>query len=532
MLNEAEKSFIAWAEDHAVDMDPKYPDFSHLFDDLEGIRLISFGESQHYCSEFNHLQAEMVKQMARFGIISAFAYETPLADSRLIYDYVLGCETDAEDIVFSGVCFTFSVWKEMRELCHWLREFNRGLPESKKIRYYGVDIGSCAYGGNNACGPLEQVRRYLERVGSGCAAQILPLMERARHYDMFTFKNIPQEERASFSIGIERLCAHMEKNRLRYTTMTGEDEYEWALRCAVNARYCLDCMIAAADGEHAAEVNNVRELCMAENLRWMLSREEKRGISIFHSHNIHIRRTPRPDGTIPAGAYLHSLLKGRGSIVIAATNALTLRADGECREDSLEKLLSSVKKDCFFLDWRKAPPIVAEVLSGRFDRQNMSYVGNDPLTAYDMVYFTNQPQMLSELSYRPFDGLAVSTRGMDLKKFTGQYRLQRCWWMPAPDAVTDILTVLVENDRLYTEGLSNEYGISDINASSAEHFPVNRSELFALSDNCFFWKDWFGRIEFIQDESGSVNRVEFSHYDTAYGNIAADRIIPEKKGGI
>ena len=523
MEEKQRQSFVSWAESQAISFDSNRPDFDFLLKRLNGVRLISFGESQHYTKEFNQIQVDMFKELALRGEVAAFAYESPFADSRLVYDYVLGADVDARDVFFEGICFMFSVWKEMRELAEWMREYNLSHPDGPKLRYYGIDIGSCDFGGNSAYGPVLYLTEYLRKVDPDWAKEAEQLLNIARNCDMFCYSKMEIEERNAFSARVLQLYSHVEKRETIYTELTGREDYAWALQSAKNALYSVACLTASAQAEPACDVNSVRELCMADNLRWVLQQEQSRGRTIFHSHNVHIRKTVRSNGTVPAGAYLREWLDPREMLVICATNERSLRLDDCPATDSLEHLLSQVKKESYFLDWRDIPREQEQILASICkDRQNMGYMDNAPRIAYDMVYFTKKRQELSEITYRPYDAQTVKIKAPDT--YAGVFRLRRCWWAPAPGEKTDILTISVENGRVFSCGMCDESGNLDLVASSAEHFPVEQSEMYPLSETTYYWKNWFGRLEFIREEDGRINRVEFTHYDTKYGNIIADRI--------
>lgn len=524
--------FVQWANDHIVPVDPERMTFGFLDQRLDGVRMVCFGESQHYTKEFNSVSLQMMQYLVGKGF-TTFVYESPFADSRAIYDYVLGADISLEDAFYKGICFTFSVWKEMRDLAVWMREYNLKNKNKPKLHYYGVDIGSCDYCGNSAYAAVRYTLDYLQKADPAYAREERALLDLAKKYTFFSFRKEKSDVRNAFGCAVTRLAMRLEKMRPVYVEKTGVMEYEWAHQSARNAIFSVECMESTALGEGAWAANNVRELCMADNIRWVLDREAPGGV-FFHSHNVHIRKSRRQSGGIPTGAYIKDLLEGKGVLSICATNQLSLRPDDVCKKGSLEYLLSQVDGETFVLDLKDLSSddqAFRELSECKMDRQNMAYMDNSIYESYDMIYFTKRRQSLSELVYRPFEQNITETDSVHFNKFTGAYRLRNSWWIPAEGETGDIITIFEENGRLYSTGLLGEDGTPNLDSSTAEHFPVDKSELIALSENMFCWTDWFGRIRFVPNGDGVCNRLEFIHYDTAWGNIIADRIEEQKAGG-
>lgn len=88
---------------------------------------------------------------------------------------------------------------------------------------------------------------------------------------------------------------------------------ELALQCARGAQRVIEFL---AHGLYPGPGRNLRNEVMAENLCWILEREDRVVVS---AHNVHLQRTPSFDGTAPIGSLLAPVL-GDDLVVIGTTH--------------------------------------------------------------------------------------------------------------------------------------------------------------------------------------------------------------------
>jgi hypothetical protein len=138
------------------------------------------------------------------------------------------------------------------------------------------------------------------------------------------------------------MVALIRRERIPLTASTSRDEYEWALRQALNAAqddaflrtippaFDWDQFIKSPtdqqsmSGERWERNAEMREFAMAENLLWVQQREGSRGKTLFVAHDGHVQTGVRVSPARPmqpaaqwrpAGDYLRSAL-GRDVVVI------------------------------------------------------------------------------------------------------------------------------------------------------------------------------------------------------------------------
>lgn len=522
------KDFVEWAKKNAHPIksltDYDVQDFVFLKDAVGDARLLSFGESQHYTREFNSFQSILFKYLVEEMGFTAFAYETPFAESRLVYDYVLGADITLDEVFIKGVSPLFGGWEEIRSMVQWMREYNQNNTDRPKLHFYGVDIGSCAYGGNGAYPVIEAVLNYMKAIDEQYAETFDDILLIAKEYDLFNFNTLPKEAREHFIAEVIRMRSRIETMAPYYVKLSGEEAYRWACQSAAIAVYSANWFSIYAESGSAVLADNVRERCMADNLMWVLDQEGLNGKVVYHSHNEHVRKDLRCEGYIQTGAYLQSMLDKEEMITIAGTNKFSFRQDDHGSEESLQYALGQVDLPYFVLNFRDIPKdsIALNWLNRTMkDRLNTGYTYNNPYRSYDMVFFVGEQLNLSNMKYCPYTDDIISLDPAVYKNYTGIYKLERSW-LPTP--VEDYITIEQHGDKLFSHGLYGPDGRPCLTSTTAEHFPVRQSELFSISETKFLWKDYFGYLEFLKDEEGRINKLMFVYYYLGGENITAVRV--------
>jgi erythromycin esterase len=207
----------------------------------------------------------------------------------------------------------------------------------------------------------------------------------------------------------------MQAMRLVYSARSGIEAYERAYRCAATARHTDAFLQIFALGEERTPGGvNIRDAAMAENVEWILGREER---IVIGAANGHVQRWPFTappvvnDPLTMLGEHLAARL-GSGLVVIASAfggGELFLhrpKPDGpagytetfteELRllaPDSLDELLATAGMPAYLLDLRAVPADgpVAE----RFRAVGGIMTGGqatpvDPMAAFDAVVYVDE----------------------------------------------------------------------------------------------------------------------------------------------
>lgn len=418
------QAFVQWARAHAhpiasVEESPGDADLRPLRNITGGAQVVAFGEPFH----LGHEPLAMRNRLIRYGVkqlgFTAVALETCLSSSKRLYDHVLGRTTEPSSALKEAFCYGFGDLPENLELIRWLRTYNAAQPPAHKVRFYGIDLSGqyLPY----AYRSVEAVLGFLDRsdpaLGHEVHSQYADLIPVFRS-DKYT-KLTPAEKNA-ITGRIQGLVALIQRERSPLTSATSRDDYEWALRQAVNAaqddaflrslpaEYDWDLMSKSPEKFHPSQGwdhnEDMREVAMADNVLWVQQRECRRGRVLFFAHDSHVRTDLEVLGppswasrVRPAGGYLRSALGpdlvvigtyfGRGSGFPAERVPLPPVTTG------MDSLLCSVSIPRFIMDLRELPNagILNEWFQAAHETRSMNF-GNETtmvarLGAYDAILF-------------------------------------------------------------------------------------------------------------------------------------------------
>ncbi len=158
-----ETTVIRWIHQHAIPI--QYVEAGHGFADLQplkqilkDVKVVGLGEATHGTREFFQFKHRLFEFLVREMGYTGFALEASYAASQPINDYVLHGKGDRATVLTGQ---GYSLWdnEEFSALIDWMRTYNQGVPEEKKVGFYGLDI---AY---NQLG-REKVLMYLQKYAS------------------------------------------------------------------------------------------------------------------------------------------------------------------------------------------------------------------------------------------------------------------------------------------------------------------------------------------------------------------------------
>jgi erythromycin esterase len=420
------QAFREWAHDHVHPI-ASVDDDSHGDTDLQaldniigGAQVVAFGEPFHG----GHEPLAMRNRLIRYGVrqlgFTAVALETCLSSSKLLYDYALGRTTESDSELKEAFCYGFGDLPENVELIRWLRSYNAAQPAVRQIRFYGIDLSGQYF--PNAYRSVEAVLAFLDRAGPNLdrelrkrSADLIPVF-RSDKYPKLT-----QQEKDAITGGIQDMVALIRRERIPLTAATSRDDYEWALRQAVNAAQD-NAFLRSLPPEFDRDVPNwgaklkpseawdhneeMREVAMANNVLWVKQRECRHGRVLFFAHDDHIQTdlgvlgSPSRPPTGPwrrircAGGYLRSAL-GPDLVVIGTYFGHTSGfppGEAEAPPDAhgMEDLLASLLIPRFVMDLHELPS--SGPLREWFELAHAT--GQDaytifPLKAFDAILYIN-----------------------------------------------------------------------------------------------------------------------------------------------
>jgi erythromycin esterase len=202
--------------------------------------------------------------------------------------------------------------------------------------------------------------------------------------------------------------------RVAYTSRSDPEEYEVAYRCAVTGRHADAFLQALAAGAtRTYEGANIRDAAMAENVEWILRREER---IVVAAANGHVQRWPFSappivnDPLTTAGEHLAAAL-GDDLVVVGSTfgggelflhRAVPGRPPGHTEtfveelrlldDRSLDELLAGAGMPRYLLDLRTVPttgPVADGFAAAESVMTGSQATPVNPLAAFDAVFYVD-----------------------------------------------------------------------------------------------------------------------------------------------
>ncbi|MBT4488394.1 MAG: erythromycin esterase family protein [Rhodospirillaceae bacterium] len=488
------RAFVAWAQAQAVALsiprqDDNYDDLGFLPAVIGHKRVVAVGESAHYLHEWNRWRARLFKYLVLEHGFTTFVLESGLVEGRLVHDYVAGADHDWDDVA-AAINNVWGVWAEINELIRWMREWNQNPDRPRELRFYGMDgTGNWAHARyayravhDFALGVDQVLADDIARDFEGAVAEVT--LETRTEISPAKFRDL---------IGAASLIvSRIEQARIAYTAASSHDDYDWGLRCGQIMR---DVFLTLGQTEADFEIGlrqfwNVRDVSMAESLRWIREREGTDAGMVLGAHNTHLQLHPvRTQKATSMGSYFASRFGREDILFIGTTSERSVKGEPP-RPDSNQAAYAEIKPDCYFLDLRAAPKsgLVADWLAvERPDRTNLRYQPVCAGAAWDCLLFhrtlsTGTVERPGYLHSPPAEDAPD-----DLERFSGRYIIHGFL------AAVNTLDVFCKDGTLYTDGQDD---------TSGEVFPPYKVPLHFCQDGRFRWTVWPSILEFHPGKDG------------------------------
>jgi erythromycin esterase len=400
-------------------LDPADDDFSDLapLRDIVGdARVVAIGESTHRIHEFYQLRHRLTRFLVSELGFTAFVMESGFPEGLRVNDWILGGPGDPAELLHSGVTYHMGKCAELRDHLEWL--------QANKVRFYGMDVSDSAASARPAVDAcltflddadpayaesarfgLSPLFGYLptDRTGLAWAAPALQ-----------AYLALDTHVRNELTARIGALAERLQAQRVVYSAVSPA-RYEEALRCAATARHTdafLQAMAAAPTRTYAGA--NIRDAAMAENVEWILGREER---IVVTAANGHVQRWPfsiplvMPAGLTMLGEHLAASL-GERMVVIASTfgggtlylhrpipggppgHTETFTQDMDAPDpDSLDALLATAGIPQYLLDLRTVPdtgPVADAFAAPTTIMTGLQPTPVNPMAAFDAVVYVDK----------------------------------------------------------------------------------------------------------------------------------------------
>lgn len=424
------QQFRDWAREHAHELEINsagFPvaqaaleRFAPLREIVGDARVVAIGEPFHGAHEPLTARNLLVQYLVTHMGFTAVALETGLSPSKRLYDHVRLYTEESDSAFGRSFSYAFGRYRENLDLVKWLRSYNAERAPNERVGLYGMDIAAHVF--PPAQPSVDAVLEYLESADSGLARIArAEFSDIAGEFRIDRFVELPEAEQRRIAVAVDDLVTLIRRRRNDLTSATSRDEYDWALRQALNARYDVAYMRLASpdlatlfttgsgpdvDPSEAQAFMEAREASIAENVSWVLGREGAGGRVVVFAHNLHLQGHPVAappgqgvfsllNGAQYAGTYLRSMM-GEDLLVIGVHfgDRVGFSSARSSDVEDLERLLSSPGLPGYILDlrglpagsplkdWLEAEHLVREPLLGEHLLS--------PIRAYDVIWYIDR----------------------------------------------------------------------------------------------------------------------------------------------
>jgi erythromycin esterase len=295
-----QRAVIAWLKENAIPL--KTVEAGNGFGDLQplkrifkDVRFVGLGEETHGTREFFQFKHRMLEFLVKEMGFRVFAIEASYAACQNINDYVMGRTDDGAKALDSQGFWTWNT-EEVRAMMDWMREYNRGVPANRKVKFVGFDIQV------NDTGKAKLLE-YLKRVAPERVVAVEEFFK-VNLSELNSALATPDEQREAtaklkeLQIKYNDLFVFLEISGANLAAKSSPAEYEQMREYArVLAQY-LDSYSRVGSNDGTV----LRDLYMADNFRRIVEREPAGTRFVLWAHNGHIR-TGDSAGTYPTFGY-------------------------------------------------------------------------------------------------------------------------------------------------------------------------------------------------------------------------------------
>jgi erythromycin esterase len=307
--------------DPAGDLD----DLEPLGEIVRDARVVAIGESAHFVEEFSNIRRRVARFLAERCGFTVFAFEFSFAGARDLDRWLAGRDARA----LHEVSPSAADWGA-GGLMRWLREHNR--TSSDPLRFVGIDVPEAG----GALRPvLEPLADYLRETDPESG----PLVETALQIsDSFlaglssgataapAWAQLETARQDALTAVLARLQLRLRAVRPLAVARTDAHRYEKAermLAAACTVDYLFRAMNDLFSGTGTTADLSVRDIYMAETVRWHLEQSAPGTRVVLAAHNNHIQKTANEFAgaitALPMGQHLAGML-GEDYVAIAATH--------------------------------------------------------------------------------------------------------------------------------------------------------------------------------------------------------------------
>lgn len=270
-----------------VEAENGFEDLLPLKPILKDKRIVSLGEATHGTKEFFQMKHRMLEFLVKEMGFRYFTIEANLTEAYAVNDYVMYGKGDPQKAL-NGLYFWTWNTKEVLAMIKWMRKYNSDKSDKEKVRFYGFDMQTQPVA-------MSHFYQYLMQVDSAYAMSIKDFTTK-----IVKINEIKKDQSKELTEGIENIFSHIDKNKTDYISKTSVREYEIEKHnLVVVAQYVK--MMSDNEGMRSFQI---RDSCMAENIKWHLNLEGDSCKFLVWAHNGHISNAALMKNVFSMGNHL------------------------------------------------------------------------------------------------------------------------------------------------------------------------------------------------------------------------------------
>lgn len=379
------------------------------------VKLLGFGEALHGGEDILILRNRLFQRLAETHGYSAIAIESSFPRARVVNEYIAGRgPASYEAVQDTGFSQGFGRLDANRELVEWMRQYNADPSHRVKLQFYGFDSPTEMTSTDSPSRVLHFVLDYLTSIDSASG------QEHRQRIDSLLGQEADWENPAAMmdptkSIGLspaatalrietEDLISELHVRRPELVAKSDESHYLEAVQYATVARQLLNYHSTLArksePGKRIVEGFGIRDVMMADNLEYIVSRERCRGNVLAFAHNSHLQRGKAQwqlgNDLLtwwPVGSHLNEMFGPRYAVIGSAIGVSDANGIGQPEAGTLEARLTAVQGPARFIPAHKGQELPSSAIAALPTRSG---------SMKNPTYFALTPQ-----SFTDFDWLAV-----------------------------------------------------------------------------------------------------------------------------
>jgi erythromycin esterase len=268
-----------------------FADLMPLKEILRDVRVVGLGEATHGTREFFQIKHRLLEFLVREMGFTVLAMEASYSAAMNVNDYVLHRRNDRAAALAGLKAIWISDTEEIVQMIDWMREYNRKVPEERKVKFFGFDPQMNAIA-------VEVVTAYLRRVAPDRAPDAEATFQRILLEDTKANNFQPTEVPTAQLSELYRLISYFVLNKADFISRTSAQEFERAMQ-----HLRLLAQFAEFNSPSPFDGSGTRDRYMAENFQYIVNAEKPGSRFIVWAHNAHVSK--RDTGNFPPmGSYL------------------------------------------------------------------------------------------------------------------------------------------------------------------------------------------------------------------------------------